>query len=77
MPSPALRQYPVDMRLPTEAAHLKCKTDMIATCAFRCYMTPNGTLIASYNWHVAEQFHYRMKIRVRLEDEFRSGVKAN
>jgi hypothetical protein len=25
-------------------------------------MTPNGTLIASYNWHVAEQFHYRMKM---------------
>jgi DNA-binding GntR family transcriptional regulator len=44
------------------AAHLNCKTNTTATCAFRRYMTPNGTLIASYNWHVAEQFHYRMKM---------------
>jgi DNA-binding GntR family transcriptional regulator len=44
------------------AGHLKCKANTIATCAFRRYMTPHGTLIASYNWHVAEQFHYRMKM---------------
>jgi GntR family transcriptional regulator len=44
------------------ASHLKCKTDTIATCAFRRYITSKGTLIASYNWHVAEQFHYRMKM---------------
>ena len=44
------------------AGHLKCKTDTIATCAFRSYITPRGTLIASYNFHVAEQFHYRMKM---------------
>jgi GntR family transcriptional regulator len=44
------------------AGHLKCKTDTISTCAFRRYITPKGTLIASYNWHVAEQFHYRMRM---------------
>jgi GntR family transcriptional regulator len=44
------------------ASLLKCKTDTIATCAFRRYITPKGTLIASYNWHEAEQFHYRMKM---------------
>ncbi len=44
------------------ARHLKCKADTIATCAFRRYVTQKGTLIASYNWHVAEQFHYRMKM---------------
>ena len=44
------------------ASHLKCKSDTIATCAFRRYITSEGTLIASYNWHVAEQFHYRMKM---------------
>ena len=44
------------------ASHLKCKTDTIATCAFRRYISSEGTLIASYNWHVAEQFHYRMKM---------------
>jgi GntR family transcriptional regulator len=44
------------------AGHLKCTTDTIATCAFRRYITPKGTLIASYNWYVAEQFHYRMKM---------------
>ena len=47
---------------PKVAGHLKCKADTIATCAFRRYITPKGTLIASYNWHVAEQFHYRMKM---------------
>jgi GntR family transcriptional regulator len=46
----------------TMASHLKCKTDAIATCAFRRYITREGTLIASYNWHVAEQFHYRIKM---------------
>lgn len=44
------------------AGHLKCKADTTATCAFRRYITSKGTLIASYNWHVAEQFHYRMKM---------------
>ena len=44
------------------ASHLKCKTNTIATCAFRRYITSKGTLIASYNWHVAEHFHYRMKM---------------
>jgi GntR family transcriptional regulator len=42
------------------ARRLKCKTDTIATCAFRRYITRKGTLIASYNWHAAEQFYYRM-----------------
>ena len=44
------------------ASHLKCQSDTISTCAFRRYMTNKGTLIASYNWHVAERFHYRMKM---------------
>ena len=46
----------------TIADHLKCKTDTIAMCAFRRYITKKGTLIASYNWHAAEDFHYRMKM---------------
>ena len=44
------------------ADHLKCKTDTIAMCAFRRYITKKGTLIASYNWHAAKDFHYRMKM---------------
>jgi DNA-binding GntR family transcriptional regulator len=44
------------------AGRLKCKIGTIATCAFRRYVTSKGTLIASYNWHIAEQFHYRMKM---------------
>ena len=44
------------------AGHLKCKPDSIAMCAFRRYATRKGTLIASYNWHLAEDFHYRMKL---------------
>ena len=41
---------------------LKCRPDSISTCAFRRYTTRNGTLIASYNWHLAGDFHYRMKM---------------
>jgi hypothetical protein len=44
------------------ASPLKCKTDTIAMCALRRYITRKGTLIASYNWHVAENFYYRMKM---------------
>jgi GntR family transcriptional regulator len=44
------------------AGQLHCKTNTIAMCAFRRYITKNGTLIASYNWHAAEDFHYRMKM---------------
>jgi len=44
------------------AGHLNCKPCSIAMCAFRRYATRKGTLIASYNWHLAEDFHYRMKM---------------
>jgi GntR family transcriptional regulator len=44
------------------AGHLNCKAETTTMCAFRRYITRNGTLIASYNWHVAEHFHYRMKM---------------
>ena len=47
---------------PKIAGHLKCKAETATMCAFRRYITRNGTLIASYNWHVAEHFHYRMKM---------------
>jgi len=47
---------------PKMASRLKCKADAIAMCAFRRYTTARGTLIASYNWHLAEDFHYRMKM---------------
>ncbi len=48
------------------AKHLKCKIGTISTCAFRRYVTEKGTLIASYNWHVAKDFHYRMKMSRNL-----------
>ena len=44
------------------ARHLKCKTGTIGVYALRRYLTGNGTLVASYNWHVTEKFHYRMKM---------------
>jgi DNA-binding GntR family transcriptional regulator len=44
------------------ATHLDTKVGAIATCALRRYITRKGTLIASYNWHDAESFHYRMKM---------------
>jgi GntR family transcriptional regulator len=44
------------------ANQLKSKTGTVATCVLRRYISKKGTLIASYNWHVAESFYYRMKM---------------
>lgn len=44
------------------ARHLDSKAGAVATCALRRYITRKGALIASYNWHDAESFHYRMKM---------------
>ena len=44
------------------ARHLRRKRGTISLCALRRYITKRGTIIASYNWHVAEDFHYTMKI---------------
>jgi GntR family transcriptional regulator len=44
------------------ATHLNNKAGAVATCALRRYSTRKGTLIASYNWHDAESFYYRMKM---------------
>ena len=48
------------------ARHLRRKRGTIGVCALRRYVTKRGTIIASYNWHVAEDFHYRMKISKNL-----------
>jgi GntR family transcriptional regulator len=42
------------------AANLDCPAGTTAICALRRYVTKKGTLIASYNWHVAESFYCRM-----------------
>lgn len=44
------------------AAHLRQKPGTIGLCALRRYISRKGTIIASYNWHVAQDFHYRMKL---------------
>ncbi|MGB7099686.1 MAG: GntR family transcriptional regulator [Xanthobacteraceae bacterium] len=44
------------------ASNLGQKPGTISVCALRRYMTRKGTLVASYNWHVAQDFHYRMKL---------------
>jgi GntR family transcriptional regulator len=44
------------------AAHLQQRPGTISLCALRRYVTHRGTLIASYNWHVAQNFHYRIKL---------------
>ncbi|MGN6572413.1 MAG: GntR family transcriptional regulator, partial [Pseudolabrys sp.] len=44
------------------AENLGSKAGAVATCALRRYITSKGTLIASYNWHEAENFYYRMKM---------------
>jgi GntR family transcriptional regulator len=57
------------------AAHLKCNVGAVAICALRRYVTKNGTLIASYNWHVAEKFYFRMKIS-RTTSRSSSNLRA-
>lgn len=47
---------------PEIARALKCKVGTISTCALRRYITKRGTLIASFNWYIAADFHYRMKM---------------
>ena len=44
------------------AGRLRQTAGTISVCALRRYVTRKGTLVASYNWHVAEDFHYRMKL---------------
>lgn len=44
------------------SGHLQVKAGTIGMCALRRYISKKGSLIASYNWHVAEKFHYRMKM---------------
>lgn len=46
----------------TIARHLRQKPGNVSLCALRRYVTKQGTLIASYNWHVAQNFHYRIKL---------------
>jgi GntR family transcriptional regulator len=48
------------------AARLRQKTGTIGICALRRYITRRGTLIASYNWHVAQDFHFRMKMSLDM-----------
>ncbi len=47
---------------PTVAAHLDRPPGSVALCVLRRYTSANGTLIASFNWHVAEDFSSKMKI---------------
>jgi len=44
------------------ASRLERTPGTMSLCALRRYTTRRGTLIASYNWHVAEEFHSRMKL---------------
>jgi GntR family transcriptional regulator len=48
------------------AERLRQKTGTIGICALRRYITRRGTLIASYNWHVAQDFHFRMKMSLDM-----------
>ncbi len=48
------------------AARLRKKPGTISMCALRRYITRRGMLIASVNWHVAQDFHYRMKLSRNL-----------
>jgi GntR family transcriptional regulator len=48
------------------ANRLRQKTGTIGICALRRYVTRRGTLIASYNWHVARDFHFRMKVSLDM-----------
>jgi GntR family transcriptional regulator len=44
------------------ASHLEHPVGTTALCVLRRYTSRQGTLITSLNWHVAEDFRYRMKL---------------
>ena len=50
-----------------EIAHyLGRKPGEMAICALRRYTAARGTLIASLNWHVAEDFFFHIKLLKKL-----------
>jgi GntR family transcriptional regulator len=48
------------------ARHLGQKTGDIAICALRRYTTAKGPIIASLNWHPAENFTFQMKLQKNI-----------
>jgi GntR family transcriptional regulator len=48
------------------ARHLERKPGDMAICALRRYTAARGTLITSFNWHVAEDFFFHMKLLKNL-----------
>ena len=48
------------------AGHLGRRPGDIAICALRRYSSSKGTMIASLNWHVAENFNFHMKLLKNL-----------
>jgi DNA-binding GntR family transcriptional regulator len=44
------------------AAHLGIEVGQVTLCVQRRYISHEGTLITSLNWHVAENFVYRTQI---------------
>jgi GntR family transcriptional regulator len=48
------------------AHHLGRKTGDMSICTLRRYTTARGPLITSFNWHVAENFVFRMKLQRNL-----------
>jgi GntR family transcriptional regulator len=46
------------------AQALDCRPGSVTLCVLRRYLTENGTLIASLNWHRAEDFRYRMRLHL-------------
>ena len=48
------------------ASRLRQAAGTIGIRALRRYITRRGTLIASYNWHVAQNFHFRMKMSLDM-----------
>ena len=56
--------------MPSEVAHsFGLKEGSMAIQLLRRYVTRNGILIASFNWHRADQFVYKMQIDRRITPE--------
>jgi GntR family transcriptional regulator len=54
-----IRGEPMDREI---ARHLGRKQGEISICALRRYTATKGPIITSLNWHVAESFHFQMKL---------------
>ena len=59
----AVQEIKAERMAPHIAVALQAPPDSVALCLLRRYASIKGTMIASFNWHWAERFVYRMHLQ--------------